>query len=118
MVSKHVGVMQQQYEKMNDILDLRENRNSVEFRPKYTQLGQNFFVQKPGKQREAGLKLVKSYDWISIRQHVHGIKSDDYPFYEDYPNCKEVLVLGKANTGKSTLINALNGAYAEQLGGE
>ena len=39
---------------------------------------------------------------------MKGIREDDYEFYDKYPNCKEVLVVGSSNTGKSSLINALN----------
>jgi len=46
------------------------------------------------------------------------LKNNDYEFYDQYPNCKEVLILGAANSGKSTLINAINGAYIGGLGGE
>jgi ribosome biogenesis GTPase A len=46
-----------------------------------------------------------------------GLKNNDYEFYDNYPNCREVLILGAANSGKSTLVNALNGAY-DGLGGE
>ena len=35
-----------------------QTHNVVEFRAKYKQLGQNYFQQKAGKQREEGLKLV------------------------------------------------------------
>ena len=52
-----------------------------------------------------------------MRDHINGIKNDDYWFYDKYPNCKEVLIVGPSNAGKSTLINALNGAY-DGLGGE
>jgi GTP-binding protein EngB required for normal cell division len=44
----------------------------------------------------------------NIDKFVEGVKTDDYPFYDQYPGCKEVVVLGSANSGKSTLINALN----------
>ena len=36
------------------------------------------------------------------------MKEDDYEFYDKYPDCKEVLLLGSSNSGKSTLINAMN----------
>jgi ribosome biogenesis GTPase A len=39
---------------------------------------------------------------------VKGIKEDDYEFYDKYPLAKEVLIIGSANVGKSSLINALN----------
>ena len=37
-----------------------------------------------------------------------GIESDDYFFYDDYRECKEVLIVGSSNSGKSSLINAMN----------
>ena len=39
---------------------------------------------------------------------MKGIREDDYPFYDDYPNTREVLIVGSSNAGKSSLINALN----------
>lgn len=50
-------------------------------------------------------------DHVSMREYITGIKTDNYEFYDKYPNCKEVLIMGGANSGKSTLINALNGAF-------
>ena len=94
-----------------------QETNQVQFRPKYVQLGSNYFVQAPGKQRENGLKLVHQIDHVSMRDYINGIKTDNYEFYEAYPNCKEVLIIGGANSGKSTLINALNGKF-EGLGRE
>ena len=37
-----------------------------------------------------------------------GIETDDYYFYDEYQNCKEVMIAGSSNSGKSSLINALN----------
>jgi small GTP-binding protein len=62
------------------------------------------------------LKLVKQYDFVTIREHIVGLKKNDYEFYDEYPNCKEVLILGSSNAGKSTLINSINGSKG--LGGE
>ena len=39
---------------------------------------------------------------------MKGIREDDYEFYDNYPNCREVLVVGSSNAGKSSLINAVN----------
>ena len=39
---------------------------------------------------------------------MKGIREDDYEFYDKYPNCREVLVVGSSNAGKSSLINAVN----------
>lgn len=39
---------------------------------------------------------------------MKGVKENDYLFYDDHPGVKEVVVIGSANVGKSTLINALN----------
>ena len=39
---------------------------------------------------------------------MKGIREDEYEFYDDYPNCKEVLIVGSSNSGKSSLINSLN----------
>lgn len=54
---------------------------------------------------------------MTIRNHILGLKNNDYEFYDNYPDCREILILGGANSGKSTLINGLNGAYGG-LGGE
>ena len=102
--------MKQSYQKMDLMIRVNET-NSVEFQPKYIQLGSNYFLQAPGKQREHGMKLVHQIDYITMREYINGIKNDDYEFYDEYPQCKEVLIMGKTSSGKSTLINALNGAY-------
>ena len=39
---------------------------------------------------------------------MKGIREDDYEFYDEYLDCKEVLVVGSSNSGKSSLINVLN----------
>lgn len=44
----------------------------------------------------------------NIRNFMKGIREDDYEFYDEYPNCKEVLIVGSSNAGKSSLMNALN----------
>ena len=44
----------------------------------------------------------------NIRDFIKGIRNDEVEFYDEYPNCKEVLVVGSSNAGKSTLINVLN----------
>ena len=54
---------------------------------------------------------------MTIREHIRGLKKDDYPFYDEYPDCREILLMGTGSSGKSSLINALNGAY-NGLGGE
>ncbi|TNV77125.1 hypothetical protein FGO68_gene9294 [Halteria grandinella] len=80
--------------------------SQIEYLPKYIQTGANYFVHK--NQKEQGLKLVHSIDQWNIEKYVEGVKNDDYDFYDKYPGCKEVVVLGSSNSGKSTLINALN----------
>ena len=44
----------------------------------------------------------------NIQNFMKGIREDEYEFYDDYPNCKEVLIVGSSNSGKSSLINSLN----------
>ena len=39
---------------------------------------------------------------------MKGIREDDYEFYDNYLDCKEVLIVGASNAGKSSLINVLN----------
>lgn len=51
---------------------------------------------------------MHTLDQWNIDKFIAGVKEDDYQFYDDHPNCKEVVVLGSSNSGKSTLINALN----------
>ena len=55
------------------------------------------------------MKMVHRIDYGQpIRDFMKGIREDDYLFYDDYPECKEVLVVGSSNSGKSSFINALN----------
>ena len=51
---------------------------------------------------------VSRLHYGNVRDFMRAIRSDDYEFYDEYPNCKEVLVVGSSNAGKSSLINALN----------
>ena len=44
----------------------------------------------------------------SIRAFMKGIREDDYEFYDNYLECKEVLIVGSSNSGKSSFINVLN----------
>ena len=46
----------------------------------------------------------------NIRNFLKGIREDEYEFYDDHPNCKEILIVGSSNSGKSSLINTLNEA--------
>ena len=39
---------------------------------------------------------------------MKGIREDDYEFYDEYLDCKEVLIVGASNSGKSSFINAIN----------
>ena len=39
---------------------------------------------------------------------MKGIREDDYQFYDEYIDCKEVLIVGSSNSGKSSLVNVLN----------
>ena len=47
-------------------------------------------------------------NYANVREYMKGIREDDYEFYDNYPNCREVLVVGSSNAGKSSLINAIN----------
>ena len=39
------------YEKIDMMQNVVQTHNTVDFKPKYIQLGQNYFVQRPGKQK-------------------------------------------------------------------
>lgn len=78
----------------------------LEYHPKYIQIGANYFVHK--NQKEEGLKLAHTLHQWNIDEFVKGVREDDYEFYDKNPNCREVIILGSANSGKSSLINALN----------
>ena len=52
--------------------------------------------------------MVHSIAQWNIEEFVKGVREDDYWFYDKYPGCKEVMIMGSSNVGKSTLINALN----------
>ena len=92
------------------MIDFKE-ASEMEFHQKYKIQGANYFLSHKGNQKDNGLKLVHSLDWRRINDFVKGVKEDDYLFYDDYPNCKEVVVMGSSNSGKSSLINALNDGY-------
>lgn len=64
-----------------------------------------------GNQKKNGLQLVHTLDHYRVKDFVKGVKEDDYQFYDDYPNVKEVVIMGSTNVGKSSLINALNNGY-------
>ncbi len=79
-------------------------------------------MSNKGNQKENGLQLVHSLDYRRINDFIKGVKEDDYEFYDKYPNTKEVVVIGSANVGKSSLINALNNgtkiAYTAKTSGK
>ena len=54
------------------------------------------------------MREVHKIHYGNIREYIRGIKKDDYEFYDDYPYCKEVLIVGSSNSGKSSLFNILN----------
>ena len=54
------------------------------------------------------MREVHKVNYGNIRAYMKGIREDDYEFYDSYPNHREVLVIGSSNSGKSTLLNALN----------
>jgi len=43
-----------------------------------------------------------------LKEFRKGIETDEYEFYDKYPNTPEILIAGSSNSGKSSLINALN----------
>ena len=51
---------------------------------------------------------VNRLHYGNVRDFIKAIRADDYEFYDSYPNCKEVLIVGSSNAGKSSLLNALN----------
>mmetsp|Transcript_23436 Transcript_23436/g.31396 ORF Transcript_23436/g.31396 Transcript_23436/m.31396 type:complete len:122 (-) Transcript_23436:359-724(-) len=60
------------------------------------------------RQEEQGMKQVNRLHYGNVRDFIKAIRADDYEFYDEYPNCKEVLIVGSSNAGKSSLINVLN----------
>jgi len=55
------------------------------------------------------MKLVHSIFYgPQLSAFKKGIREDDYEFYDQYFGCKEVLITGSSNSGKSSFINALN----------
>ena len=54
------------------------------------------------------MREVHRLHYGNIQNFMKGIREDEYEFYDDYPNCKEVLIVGSSNSGKSSLINSLN----------
>ena len=54
------------------------------------------------------MQQVHRLHYGNIKEYMKGIREDDYAFYDDFPNCKEILVIGSSNSGKSTLMNKLN----------
>ena len=89
---------------------VEENETSLTIHPKSIHRGASFFLHHD-KQKENGLKLVHSIYYENMKDFVKGIKEDDYEFYDDYIGCREVLIAGSSNVGKSSLINVLNNDY-------
>lgn len=88
-------------------LEMEIDRTSLIVAPQLIQKGSDFFVHK--YMDEQGMKMVHRIDYGQpIKDYMKGIREDDYQFYDDYPDCKEVLIVGSSNSGKSSLINALN----------
>ena len=81
--------------------------NALQITPKRLTQANQFFTHKD--MTKDGLKLVHSI-WYGpqLQEFRKGIEKDDYAFYDEYDNCREVLVAGSANAGKTSLINALN----------
>lgn len=88
-------------------MDFKET-SMMEFKNQYLIQGTNYFVSHKGNQKENGLQFVHSLDYKRVNDFIKGVKEDDYLFYDDNPNVKEVVLMGSANVGKSSLINALN----------
>jgi GTP-binding protein EngB required for normal cell division len=60
------------------------------------------------------MKLVHSIFYgPQLREFTKGIREDDYEFYDNYFGCKEVVITGSSNSGKSSFINALNDNVTE-----
>lgn len=54
------------------------------------------------------MRQVHRLHYGNVKDYIKGIRQDDYEFYDEYPTCKEVLVVGSSNSGKSSLMNCLN----------
>jgi GTP-binding protein EngB required for normal cell division len=55
------------------------------------------------------MKMIHQIFYPDIRKFRKAIEDDEYEFYDEYMDCKEVLIAGSSNSGKSSLINVLNG---------
>ena len=103
-----IKALTEKYERLSRMLDIEEtNRNQLVIQQKYLTKGSQFFVHKDMDKH--GMKLVHSiYYGEQLRAFRKGIETDDYEFYDEYPYCPEILIVGSSNAGKSSLINALN----------
>ena len=79
---------------------VEEATNSLEIHPTAMHRGASFFLHHD-KQKENGLKLVHSIYYENFKAFQKGIIEDDYEFYDDYIGCREVLIAGSSNVGKS-----------------
>ena len=52
-------------------------------------------------------KVHRIYHW-DMHDFTQSIVKGDYTFYDQYDNCREILIVGSSNAGKSALLNALN----------
>jgi GTP-binding protein EngB required for normal cell division len=68
--------------------------------------GTSYFIHNkdPDKYMETVLKLNHK----TINDYVKGITDNDLEFYDRYRNIREVAVMGRGNSGKSSLLNSLN----------
>ena len=103
----NLETIKSRYGRLARHMEFQEDKKGLVLMDKHIQLGAHYFVHK--RQKEDGLLKVHRLDYgDSIRAYMKGIKEDDYEFYDDYLDCKEVLIVGSSNSGKSSLINVLN----------
>ena len=103
-----IKALTERYEHLSRMLEIEAtNQNQLVIQQKYLTKGSQFFIHKDMEKH--GMKLVHSiYYGEQLRAFRKGIETDDYAFYDEYPYCPEILIVGSSNAGKSSLINALN----------
>ena len=100
--------LQSSYARMQKLLEMEETQQtSLQISQKHITKANQFFYHKD--QSKQGLQLVHKIAYgQQLKDFRIGIEKDDYHFYDEYLLCKEVMIVGSSNSGKTSLINALN----------